>query len=228
MGFGSKNGGKMLFFTFMNLKKEDDNAYIQVFDRSLGEKGEVIDECEYVEGELIDIKFGTGSYESDEYLTCALILKDHETGIRYKVGCNFDRMTILMRTILNRLLSAQSFDDIYIAYFGAKGDYKNVSIKSSGEKLEYLYTREETDQFVEVIKDKKGTVIKRDYSELDEHLKKQVEENILPRLRKDEQKSEPKERNSNVPAKEEDYDQYETLPDDDNPFSGEVDDNNLF
>lgn len=228
MGFGSNNRGKMLFFTFMNLKKEDDSAYIQVFDRSLGEKGEVIDECEYVEGELIDVKFGTGSYENDEYMTCSLILKDHETGIRYKVGCNFDRMTMLMRTILNRLLSAQSFDNIYIAYFGAKGDYKNVSVKSSGEKLEYLYTREETDQFVEKITDKKGTVIKRDYSELDEHFKKQVEENIIPRLRKEEQKSASQENANKVPAKEEDYNQYETPLNDDNPFSGEIDDNDLF
>jgi hypothetical protein len=184
MAYGNKTGGKTLFFTFINLKKEDDKAYIEVFDRAEGEKGEVVSECDYVQGQLIDIKFGTGEYQKsgDVYPTVVLTLKDIETEVRYRLKCKFEKMNGVMRSILNRLLTATSFDNIYIAYFGNKGEYKNASVKSNDIKLEYMYTREELAPMIEKIVDKKGTLIKSDYSDLDEFLISKVKDIIIPQL----------------------------------------------
>jgi len=188
MAFRSKNGGmKTLSFTFQNLKKEDDEAFIEVFDRSKGEKGEKIDECDFVSGKLVDIIFGEGHYENDKYFTCILVFVDE--GVRYKVKCSFDKINILMRNILNRLLSATSFDDIKISYFGKKNEYKNAVVYSNNEKLEYYYSREEIDEKVDKITDKRGTVIKRDFHDLDVFLIDKIKDIVIPQLEGDPYKS---------------------------------------
>lgn len=187
MAYGSNSSGKTLLFTFMNLSKDDDKAYFEVYDP---EQRENIDECDFVEGKLIEIKFGDGEFKdkSETYKTVEIILFDEESNTRYKLKCKFQRFTIVMRNILNRLLTAKSFDNIYIAYFGNKGEYKNVSVRCNNEKLDYMYSYQELDEKVDHIKDKSGKTIKNDYSDLDEFLIEKINDIVVPQLPKRETK----------------------------------------
>lgn len=190
MAYGGNSGGKVLFFTFENSRKDDDQAYISIYDRNAGEKGETVGQCNYVEGDLVGIKFGEGSYENDKYKTVVLTLKDNETNTYYKVKCRFDKMTLLMRGVLNRLLTATSMEQVKISYFGNKGEYKNVSVKSHGEKLEYMFSQDTLKPYIFPITDRQGVVLKNDYTDLDKFLMEQVEAMIIPQLPKQTEKQE--------------------------------------
>jgi hypothetical protein len=132
---------------------------------------------------------------------------------------------------LNRLLTAKSFENIYIAYFGNKGEYKNVSVRCNNEKLDYMYSFQELDEKIDHIKDKSGKTIKNDYSELDEFLIEKINDIVVPQLPKRETKvsrnetkdrSEFQEKNfhEEFPSEEESNENkgFEVPPSDDLPF----------
>lgn len=164
--------------TFKNLKKEDDRAFLEAYCLETKEN----QSFEYVEGELIDIRFGTGEFDGKEYNTCAIYLRDGDQTFKVKSG--WERMTTPIRQVLLRLLSLQSPANVQISFFGAKGEYKNAAVKSNGEKLEAMFTKEELEPKIERIKNKKGETISTDFSELEEFIMKTVKEYIYPLLGK--------------------------------------------
>ena len=180
MSYGNRSNAKVLLFNFKNLKREDDEAIIEVYDPS---KGETIDHASYVEGQLYDIAFGEAEYKDDKFPTVKIKLADGDE--RYVVSFGFKgSITGLARNVLNKLLSCQSFDKIKISYFGKKDDWKNVSVTADGEKLEYFLSLEETNSLRKQYKDDNGKVIKTDYEPLNEVLRSKIKEMIIPYLPK--------------------------------------------
>lgn len=176
MGYGNPKNLKYLSFTLKNQKKDAEEAYIEVYDYKTKS---VIDKVSWVRGELVGIKFGTGEYNNKKFPTVRITLKDGEEA--YIVRSGSDRLTGTMRDILNKFLTATSFDDIYISFFGKAGEYKNISVKANDIKLEYMFNKEDKAQFVDIVK-YQGEDLK-DYSRFDEHIIKAVTEMIIPQLK---------------------------------------------
>ena len=178
MAYGDRGrGGVSLYFTFENSRKEDDAAEFSVYH---GIKKEIIDRCTFVEGNLVGIKFGEGDYEGDKYKTCVVSLQDPESKEYYRIKCRFDKMTQIMRGLLNRLLTLKSCENIKISYYGNKGEYKNVSVRQNDEKVEWMFQNDALKPYIFPIEDRKGNVLKNDYTDLDNFFQEQVEAILVP------------------------------------------------
>jgi len=219
MAYGNRTGGKVLMFNFKNLKKEDDEAIIEIYDPA---KGEVVDNATYVEGMLYDITFGKAEYKEDEFKTVKVKLVDGDE--RYIVSFGFKgSITRLARNVLNKLLSCSDFNQIKISYFGRKDEWKNVSVTCNGKEAEYYLSLEEIKSLKKEYKDDKGKIIKTDYTSLNEYLESKINEIIRPLFCKlpdvEETKEEPKDK-PEPEVKHENQEEYLPEPDNTNdiPF----------
>lgn len=177
MAFGQRqNNNNFYYLTIKGVKKEAERTYIEVYDGSTKMKSE----CEFVKGNLYKIEFSDKAYEGVGYRAVELYLKDgNDVYILRSSGSKFSNH---MRTLLNKLLTLTNFNNIEIGVFGKKDDYKNIYIKSNDQKVDFMFSKEETSILVEEIKDKKGNTIQRDYSDLDGMLENKVKEIIYPIL----------------------------------------------
>lgn len=174
MAHGNTSNFDYLWCRLKNTKKEEDAGYIQVTHA----KTEKIEQCGFIEGELVSIKFTEKEWEGKLLKGVKIGLKDGNSFYVLDIGESFNS-----RNLLNKLLNAKEFNDIKISFFGKKDDWKNISVMSNGVKLEYLFSKEDTATMVDIIKDKNGVVVKTDYSDVNDFLKKKVNEIIVPRLK---------------------------------------------
>lgn len=84
---------------------------------------------------------------------------------------------------MNRLLSATSFDNIKVSYFGKKGEYKNVAVFSHGEKLAGGIDKAELDALKFEVKNSLGEKTGTDYLKLDAHLIDCIQKLVIPQLK---------------------------------------------
>jgi len=177
--YGNPNAQRTLYFTLTNLKKEAEKITMSVYDNTVKD---IIDHCQYVEGKLTNVVFGTGEYEGRPYQTCIIHMIDENENVEYRIKCGFDKITGLTRAILNRLCTAQNFDRIAITVFGEKGDYKNVKVESNEVILKYAFEKEFLKSKTIDTSDSQGVVVHTDYTELNNFMIEQTKNLILPNL----------------------------------------------
>lgn len=181
MSFGKRDELHVFACSMYNAKKDAPKAYIQIWDMQLG-KDQEPQEADYVEGELVKIKFEIlENKQGIKYPGVCLYLKDGKELYIFKA--KFNAFTNSMRAILNKLLSATSYKNIKISYFGNEGEYKNVAVYSNDEKLEYMFSKDELAPYIEVNEDKFGNK-ENNYDALNEFLQIKVTEKIIPLIQK--------------------------------------------
>ena len=117
-----------------------------------------------VSGDLTKIEIRDQEYLGEHYNTVSLFLNDQDTQETYLLDL---RLNLLTRSLVNSLLGMKDFNDIKVSlYTNKKNGYPAVSVRSHGELAHWLYNLDEVPA-VDEIKDKKGNVVKRDYSDLD-------------------------------------------------------------
>jgi hypothetical protein len=176
MGLGTGGSDISYMDTFKNQKKDDDKGCLEAYNMATKETTE----HGFIQGELTAIKFGKGAYKDVEHNTIAFYIKDGLDTYLLKSG--FERITTCVRALMNRLLTAESFGDIKISYFGAKGEYKNVGVSANGVKLEYAIDKEARETLTYKMTDKSGKVVSSDYSDLDNVLIDNLKKLVVPRL----------------------------------------------
>ena len=119
----------------------------------------------WIEGMFTKIE--TGSYkwlDGEDVPLIKIYLKDNDG--EYLLSTAW---TSVGRSIVNSLAGEEKLWKLTISVYGSPKDGKtrpSVSVRNNWEKTKWKYTIEEQKKHIEEIKDKKGTIIKRDYESL--------------------------------------------------------------
>lgn len=114
---------------------------------------------EFKKGDLVDRKEKVDLYVAD----------GDET---YLLSLNYN---IASRGLFNRLFSLETFDDIEINVWQDEKKYTVLTLRQGGKSVKGLYKKEDFPE-AEVIKNKKGEVLKREYGEVDAFFKTKLDE----------------------------------------------------
>ncbi len=183
MAFGKRNsgiGGKLLVFRL----KSKDSAEVPLvpnkFQISIPpavDGGEWTVKPEYeeeFEGDLIKVDFDEGEYEKKKYDIIRLYFKDSAGEYTYL----FDgRLSSVSRSLYLALCNLQTFDGVRISLY-AKPDaegkqWTNVSVWQ-GDTMIKSALDWKTLPKAEITKNKKGEIINRDYTDLDDLVKAEL------------------------------------------------------
>jgi len=121
-----------------------------------------------VSGRLAKIDFDTGEWEGNEYNIIKLILEDEEVKQNFLLDL---RATSDFRNLANSLLNLEDFSDVRISLYKTHSDkhnkdFSNIAVWSNDKHIKGKFEWKDLPA-VEEIKDKRGTVIKRDTQEVD-------------------------------------------------------------
>lgn len=159
-----------IYLTIKGLKKDAEKIYIEKYE------GKNVEGKHYksVEGDLVKITFPNKEYDGKKYKGCCIYLKDNDE--TYVLKCSFDKITNLIRSIINQILNLKSFENIKITVKGAENDYKNAWVSQNDAKAGFYLSLEEINALIEKFTINGDTV--KSYSKLDERLMELVELSI--------------------------------------------------
>lgn len=129
-----------------------------------------------VGGDLIKIEFDKGEWEGNEYDIVRMYLRDEDAKETYMLDL---RLTNLSRQLMGCVLALETFENLSVSMYAttSKKDgktYPNISLWQNDKMIKSRFKLDEIPA-PEVIKDKKGVVQKRIFTEVDqfflEHLK---------------------------------------------------------
>jgi hypothetical protein len=160
----------LIYLTIKGLKKDAEKIYIEKYE------GKNVEGKHYksVEGNLVKITFPDKEYESKKYKGCCIYLKDKDETYVLKSG--FDKITNIIRSILNQILNLKSFDNIKITVKGGENDYKNAWVSQNDNKAGFYLSLDEINALIEKYTINGDTV--KSYSKLDERFIELVELSI--------------------------------------------------
>lgn len=117
-----------------------------------------------VSGDLTRLEIKEHEYLGEKYNSISAYLKDNDTQEMYLLDL---RMNLLSRSLCNSFLGLTDYTGLKISlYTNKKNGYPAISVRSHGELAHWAYALTDVPT-VDEIKDKKGNVVKRDYSDLD-------------------------------------------------------------
>lgn len=131
-----------------------------------------------VSGNLTRLELGEGEYQGTKYGTVKLYLDDPEADETYLLDLRYNQLS---RNLFNSLVALKSFNDLSISNYSTKSkkdnkEYANISLWQ-GDKMVKGKTDFAALPQPEVIKHPKTqAVISRDFSEVDNFFKPQLEE----------------------------------------------------
>jgi hypothetical protein len=140
------------------------------------------EELDFIEGDLFKIKIGRskGTEEYPEKDTIMFYLRDKAVNENYTLSGNFGSISMVVRALMNKLLSLKDFNDIHIGVFKNKEGWPNLVFKSHGEKVEYMFDKDETKIHVTAVEYQGKTM--NDYTKLDQMLLEKIKEVVIPQL----------------------------------------------
>jgi len=183
MAFGKRNsgiGGKLLVFRLKSKDSADVPLIPNKFQISVPpavDGGEWTTKPEYeeeFEGDLVKVDFDEGEFEKKKYDIIRLYFKDAAGEYTYL----FDgRLSSVSRSLYLALCNLQTFDGVRISLY-AKPDaegkqWTNVSVWQ-GDTMIKSALDWKTLPKPDIVKNKKGEVISRDYTDLDELVKAEL------------------------------------------------------
>jgi hypothetical protein len=177
----SFGGGPLVFLTPRSKDKEGHkiDPYFSVGRVGADNKIQQTEEKPtLVSGDLVslDIKereFTTQAGAKEKRDEVALYLRDREANETYRVPYGFN---ISGRGVFNSLVTLKKtgdFGGLQIDYYRNRAGFDAFSVKQRGEKVPWAFKIEELPA-AEKITDRKGNVIKTDFSDVDEFFKKHL------------------------------------------------------
>ena len=181
-------------FKYVSLRTMVKTGDVKVIDpafiltEKVGESYVKSDPCNYIQGELVDIKKSSYEWEKRKVYQVELLIYDPEDGSTYKVEMGYGGLT---RSILNSLISVPDYSDIKIRVYRytRKTDGKEIA----GAQVIFNYSRDpqkaEWAVDAEILKPYfKKTLVKGneewDSFDADEFLANMAIEQIIPKLKK--------------------------------------------
>ena len=187
MAFGRKSAipaGK-LFVVRIKTKDEDDKELLPaVFQISQKDEATAkwtkIDKTEQtISGDLFKVEIGKGEWDGKPYKTVKLYLNDSDLNENYLIDL---RYMSLSRNLFNALLNLKTYKGISVSLYKSKGkpkdgqpakEYSNISVWQNDQLIKTKYKSDEMPKADEIT-NKKGEVIQRDYTELNDFLENEL------------------------------------------------------
>lgn len=176
MALGNKNydaNGKLFVLKIKtkNAEQQEVPPFFQISEKVDGKWTDTGNKQTSVSGILTNIESKESEINGDIVKSVSVFLKDKDETYLIDI-----RYSILGRGILNSLISLEdSSQEIEISLYQNKKGYASACVRANGEILSWKFKLDELPKPDE-IKDKKGNLIKRDYSEIDEFFDNEVSE----------------------------------------------------
>lgn len=173
MGFWKFSGGNAYFANLKWLKKDDDSGV----RFEITKDWEVVqDDASYISGYFSKIELGSFEYEWRDIEKFTMTLVDPKDWSRIIRSSSFN---VVSRSVINSLASQESLWLIQISVYTNRSGFPSAYVENHWERAEWLLSWDQQKELIDPVKDKKGEVVKNDYSELDDKLKKLME-NFVP------------------------------------------------
>lgn len=188
MALGNTNQQSNRKLLILKLKSKDENDVSLVpnmfqISEKVGDKWVARPELEArVSGNLTKVELGEGEWNKKKYGTVKLFLEDAATDELYLLDLRYNSLS---RNLFNSLSALESFDNLSVSNYKSKSkkddkEYANISLWQ-GDKMVKGKVALDALPKPEVITNKAGEVIQRDYAEVDTFYKTQLEA-LVPRV----------------------------------------------
>jgi hypothetical protein len=174
--------GKLLVLRIKTKDEKDVDIVPAVFSISHKKENgewEVLPKTESgVSGKIHRLDLGTGTFDKKEYKTVKLYLVDSEAKETYLLDLRYN---LLSRNLYNALLNLPNLkDDVSISLYKTTNkdtnkDYSNISLWQNDALVKGKFANTELPK-PEELKNSKGEVVQRDYSNLDDFFEKHLKD----------------------------------------------------
>jgi hypothetical protein len=175
MSLGNKNYDQNSKLYILKLRSKDAEGakvppYFEILEKVDGKWTPQENTITSVSGILTDVQIKENTFDNVVVKSVAVSLKDgNET---YILDLRFN---IVGRGILNSLVNIQDISKpVEISVYQNKKGYESGAVRSDGEIVSWKFSLDEQPK-PEEIKDKKGNLVKRDYTEIDEFFEREVQ-----------------------------------------------------
>ena len=139
----------------------------QIKEKNSDGKWDNLPGIEYqVSGDLYKIVLDKGEYNGSEYDIIKLFMVDNDVKESYVLDM---RMGIASRSIFNSIINLEDYNDISISFYKKEVDgkaYSNVAVRQKETLIKGKFLNKDLPE-VEIVKNSKGEIVKRDYKEID-------------------------------------------------------------
>jgi hypothetical protein len=183
MAFGRKSNLPEGEVMFLRIRTKDANdveilpAVFSVSKKDSSGKWETLPKTEQtVTGDLFRIDLGTGEYEGKPYSTVKVYLNDKDAKEIYVLDLRYN---LLSRNLYNSLLALTKYTGVSVSLYKSKSkkdpnkEYSQIALWQGDSLVKGKFKNEELPK-PEEIKNSKGVVLSRDYSELDSFIEKEL------------------------------------------------------
>lgn len=198
---GKYNNGPLIFLSprsqkTIDGKVEDVDPHFEI--SRVGEDGKIAKTAETAKevfGDLIRIEFKEREFKDKQTKHAVLYIRDGKE--TYHLDLTY---RISTRSLFNAFLSLEDAKNLKISYYLSKKGFESFAVRQGDELVKWKYELKDL-PVAEVIKDKKGVVIKTDYSDVDQFFENkliELSEKLFGRV--EEKKSDVKSEVSNKEA----------------------------
>lgn len=117
-----------------------------------------------VSGNLVKLDLKEREIKGQKTKHVVLYLQDTDANETYFIDFTY---RISTRSLFNSMLSLKDSKDIELSIYRSKKGYESFGLRQAGEQVSWKYNLDELPQ-AEQIKDKKGAIVKTDFSEVNE------------------------------------------------------------
>lgn len=174
---GNKTNSGPLIFLDTRSQDKDGNEVEPHFEVSRSVDGKITktgEKFNRVSGTLLRPQFGTKTWKGVESKRVTFYIRDDEANETYALGQSY---RIPTRSLMNGVLSLTDTKGVSISVYRSKKGYEALSLWQNDELVPWKFdtTKGEIPE-AEVIKDKKGNVVKTDFSEIDQFFEDKMKE----------------------------------------------------
>lgn len=123
-----------------------------------------------VSGNLTRIDFKEREYNGNKNRHVILFINDPDSNETYYIDLTY---RISTRSLFNALLSLKSTKDIELTIYRSKKGYESFGVRQAGQLMSWKFPLEQLPA-ADVIKDKKGNVIKTDFADVDSFFEEEL------------------------------------------------------
>ena len=174
LGNTNNNNNKLsiLKIKTRDAEKHDIPPYFSVSEKNAEGKWTEVSQVKDLAADLVRVEVGEREFEGEPYNEIKLTFEDKNLQESYLLDL---RMNLLSRNIFNSLFSLSSFENIELGLYQKRGEktYPAVSVKQSGQRVDWKYKLDEQPKMNKVLVGKKTVV---DSTELDEFYVEKLKE----------------------------------------------------
>lgn len=123
-----------------------------------------------VSGNLVKLDFKEREIKGQKTKHVVLYIQDSQANETYFIDFTY---RISTRSLFNAMLSLKDNKDIELSIYRSKKGYESFGLRQAGEQVSWKYSLDALPQ-AEQIKDKKGAIVKTDFSEVNDFFENEL------------------------------------------------------